>query len=210
MEEKKKIILEKAVELFFQYGIRSVSMDNISGELGISKKTLYQFFNDKQDLVRETMHYSIAGILDHFYEFESDTRNAIEKFLYHRRLLLEKMARSNNSIVFDLKKYYPSIYNDLRDFKRSRIYEAHLANLKQGVVEGLYRKEINAELLAKMVTAHQIYTFDPVNGVFTMEDYFKNDLLEQFITYHLNGICTPLGLEVLNRIRNYAQPDFIY
>lgn len=201
MEEKKKIIVEKAVELFSRYGIRSVSMDDISGELGFSKKTLYQFFRDKQELVSVAMQVSLSEITNHFCEFENDTRNAIEQFLCHRKLLLEKLARYNHSLAYDLKKYFPVIYNELKDYRKEQLYKAHLINLKQGMEEGLYRSDLNADMIAKMMTVHHIYTFDAINGFFTGEEVFNNDFLEQFITYHFNGICTPKGLEILSKLR---------
>lgn len=201
MEEKKKIIIEKAIELFSRYGIRSVSMDDISGELGFSKKTLYQFFRDKQELVSVTMQVSLSEITNHFCEFENDTRNAIEQFLCHRKLLLEKLARYNHSLAYDLKKYFPVIYNELKDYRKEQLYKAHLINLKQGMEEGLYRADLNADMIAKMMTVHHIYTFDAINGFFTGEEVFKNDFLEQFITYHFNGICTIKGMEILSKLR---------
>lgn len=201
MEEKKKIIVEKAIELFSRYGIRSVSMDDISGELGFSKKTLYQFFRDKQELVSVAMQVSLSEITNHFCEFENDTRNAIEQFLCHRKLLLEKLARYNHSLAYDLKKYFPVIYNELKDYRKEQLYKAHLINLKQGMEEGLYRPDLNPDMIAKMMTVHHIYTFDAINGFFTGEEVFNNDFLEQFITYHFNGICTIKGMEVLSKLR---------
>ncbi len=201
MEEKKKIIVEKAIELFSRYGIRSVSMDDISGELGFSKKTLYQFFRDKQELVSVAMQVSLSEITNHFCKFENDTRNAIEQFLCHRKLLLEKLARYNHSLAYDLKKYFPVIYNELKDYRKEQLYKAHLINLKQGMEEGLYRSDLNADMIAKMMTVHHIYTFDAINGFFTGEEVFNNDFLEQFITYHFNGICTIKGLEILSKLR---------
>lgn len=201
MEEKKKIIIDKAVEMFSRYGIRSVSMDDISGELGYSKKTLYQYFSDKQELVSKAMQFNIAEITNHFSDFKNDMRNAIEQFLCHRKLLLEKLSRYNQVLAFDLKKYFPSIYNDLKGFRREKLYKAHLANLLQGMEEGLYRPDLNAEMVAKMMTVHHIYTFDPVNGFFTGDEALKSDFLEQFITYHFNGICTSKGMEVLSKMQ---------
>lgn len=193
--------------MFSRYGIRSVSMDDISGELGFSKKTLYQFFNDKQELVSEAMHYSVAEITNHFCEFENDTRNAIEQFLCHRKLLLEKLSRYNHSIVFDLRKYFPSIFNEIKDFRKEQLYKAHMINLKQGVEEGLYRSDLNADMVAKMMTVHHIYTFDPINGFFSGDEVFTKDFLEQFITYHFNAICTPKGMEILKKLQTEGLMD---
>jgi len=200
MEEKKRIIVDKTIELFSRYGIRSVSMDDIAGELGFSKKTLYQYFRDKQELVLEAMRFSASEVTNHFCVFEHDQRNAIESFLCHRKLLLEKLSKYNHTLVYDLRKYFPAIFNELKDLRIDQLYQAHLMNLKQGMNEGLYRADLNAEMIAKMMTAHHIYTFDPINGFFTDEEVFKSKFLEQFITYHFFGICTPKGLEILARL----------
>ena len=201
MEEKKQIIIEKTLELFSRYGIRSVSMDDIAGELGFSKKTLYQYFRDKQDLVLEAMRFSASGITNHFCIFEQDPRNAIESFLCHRKLLLEKLSKFNHTLVYDLRKYFPAIYNELKDLRIDQLYHAHLINLEQGMEEGLYRPDLDPKMIAKFMTVHHIYTFDPINGFFTDEEVFKNKFLEQFITYHFMGICTPKGLEFLDKLQ---------
>lgn len=176
-------------------------MDDISGNLGLSKKTLYNYFKDKEELVCEAMRCNQDGIINHFCEFENDTRNAIEQFLWHRKLLLEKLSKYNPTVEFDLRKYFPALYNDLKDFRRTHIYKAHTTNLEQGISEGLYRADINVHMVATMMMVNHIYTFDPNNGYFSVDEVFKNDFLMQFIIYHFYGICTPKGIEVMLQLK---------
>ena len=146
MNEKRQEIVEKVRDLYHSYGIRSVTMDDVVREMGISKKTLYQYFKDKTELVNAVV--DCDSEMKHIEHDESikGASNAIEKMLGFYDFQMKMIRDYNPSMIFDLKKYYPKVHRKLVDIKRNRIYNEMLANLKQGKAEGLYRQEMDEEV----------------------------------------------------------------
>ncbi len=196
MDEKTKEIALKVKDLFKRYGIKSVTMDDVSHELGMSKKTLYEYFSDKSNLVHMVIECETHLREEHFAQNRQQSKNAIEEMLNIYRFYQETMKEHNPSFEYDLRKYYPDIYNSLQKIKRGKIMEAILSNIKKGKEEGLYRTDINETIVAKLYILRIESMMD--TDLFTLEERFSPDFWREMFFYHLYGILSKQGYEFLN------------
>jgi len=204
MEEKKSYIIKNVGHLYLKHGIRNITMDNIASEFGVSKKTLYQYFADKEDLVSQVVDYFLE-------DAEFDVRNpgegnAIDDILHIRSRVAYILKLYNNNIELELKRTYPSLYQKVYEAKRKRIFDNTNENLKKGIAEGLYRNNLEPSVVAKLVLGRTLFTMNPDYEVF--EEYEVNSLafFDSVLDYHMSAICTNNGLkyfkEQLNKIQN--------
>lgn len=195
MEDKEMI--GKISSLFHRYGIKSVTMDDVAHELSISKKTLYEHYSDKSHLVRAVIDHEFSCQEKKFRMLKKEPKNAMDEIfiIYRHHALMVK--EHHPSFEFDLKKYYPEIYADLKKDRRKKVMEASLENLKKGKKEGLYREDLNEELIAKlnMMRIECITESD----LFTTDELFSNEFSRQIFIYHLHGILSEKGMQYLEQ-----------
>ena len=190
-----KSILLKVRELYMKYGIKSITMDDVAKELGISKKTLYQFVTDKDDLVGKFVDNEINHRQDEICDCFKSGFNAIEE-LFEISIFMNKMIREQSPATeYDLRKYYPHHYQKMVEVRREGMYNYILLNLKKGKEEKLYREEMNEEVIAKLylARAENIY----FNELFTVEEFTSVRLFTELLNYHIRGIATEEGIIVL-------------
>lgn len=188
-------ILSKAKDLYLLYGIRSITMDMIALQLGISKKTIYHFFADKHELVDAVT----LRLLEHNTErCELDrTRsdNAIHEVFLAMDMAQEMFATMNPSLLFDLEKYHPSAYEKYVSFKNSYLYKLIKNNLELGVAQGLYREDIDVEIITRIRIETMMLPFSPV---FNATPKFKmTDVQNQLIEHFLFGIASLKGYDLI-------------
>lgn len=195
MNDELKNIMSKVRELYMKYGIKSITMDDVARELGISKKTLYQYVNDKNDLVGKFVDNEIDQRQKEICKCFRIGFNAIEELFEISMFMNDMIKKLNSATEYDLKKYYPSHYEKAINAKREGIYNYILVNLKKGINEGLYRKELNKEVIAK------VYLWRSENAhldeLFTVEEFTSKKLFIELLTYHIRGIATEEGIHVL-------------
>jgi AcrR family transcriptional regulator len=197
MNDELKNILLKVRGLYIKYGIKSITMDDVARELGISKKTLYQYVTDKEDLVGKFIDNEIAQRQEDICKCFRIGFNAIEELFEISMFMNKIMQRFNSTTEHDLKKYYPDYYEKTLKARREGIYNYILVNLKKGINEGLYRKELNKEVIAKLYlwrseNAH-------LDELFTVEEFTSIKLFIELLTYHVRGIATEKGILVLEK-----------
>jgi TetR/AcrR family transcriptional regulator, cholesterol catabolism regulator len=203
MNEELKNILEKVKVLYFRYGIKSVTMDDVARELGISKKTLYQYVVDKNDLVAKVMDLEIddnCGSLTHLF---NDSLNAIEQLFEAHRFINKAMKEYTPVSDYDLKKYYPDIYRKLHQVRRDQMYTRILENIKKGKAEGLYRADLNEEIIAKLHVSRFENVFD--TEIFSNEEKTSYRVFYEFFIYHIRGIANENGIKLLEKIQKEEQ-----
>jgi AcrR family transcriptional regulator len=150
MDEKFEKIINESAELFSRYGIRNLSMDDICREIGISKKTLYQYVENKADLVKATLA-NLMNDQSHKERWEAISQlNAIDQLLESSRLICDSMKRLPASATFELKKYYPAIFNEFFQLKKEKIFGAVAENIRKGIAEGFYRSDLDVETVARL------------------------------------------------------------
>jgi AcrR family transcriptional regulator len=197
MNEELKNILLKVRELYMKYGIKSITMDDVSRELGISKKTLYQYVTDKDDLVGKYIDNEIILRQEEIFKCFKIGFNAIEE-LFEISIFMNKLMRNQNTATeYDLKKYYPMHYQKTIKARREGIFNYILENLTKGINEGLYRKEMNKEVIAKLYLwrSENIH----IDELFTIEEFTSVKLFVELLTYHVRGIATEKGISVLEK-----------
>ncbi len=189
--------MEETSKLFIKYGIKSVSMDDISRHLGMSKKTLYQYFSDKKDLVLSVLKHHISDTNECFQRLAIDNGNAIDILVKVSQILIEKFGRINTSVTYDLQKYYPEAHRIMSDHKREHIIQNIIMNLNRGIKEGLYRSDLNTAVIAYfyMVRMDHVFMIDSDNEAF--KNVTMEEILKELFIYHIRGIANKKGLEYL-------------
>lgn len=188
-------ILNKAKELFFKLGVRSITMDDLSRELGISKKTLYQFVENKSDLVNKTLRLHFAEDQKKIAQACSDAENAIDEMIRIARESLKQFRSMHPSSIYDIQKYYPGGWKIINEFKSEFIHQCIQENIAKGKKEGMYRPSVGDDVIAKLYINAIDYLVSPQH--FPAIQYNFSDLYKEFITYHLFGIATEKGFQYL-------------
>lgn len=206
--ELRERILQEADQLFHAYGIRSVSMDDIARKLGISKKTIYQYYKDKDELVCVMVHEMLSHDIREFQLISERAKDAIEEMLLGAEQVKKMIRTVNPVVVFDLQKYHPQAWNIYRTFKEQHFLGALIRLLQRGVAEGYFRKEINIEVLAKMRVEQVQMGFDPT--LFPFDKYNVMEVQWEFFDHFIHGIVTLKGYSKLVQYRQaYYQNEKI-
>jgi hypothetical protein len=185
-------IIEKAGELFLNLGFKSVTMDEIANELGISKKTLYKYFSNKHSLVEATtltIHDSCFLAMD---TITNKGFNAIKENFETKKMFKEMFQNASSSPIYQLKKYYPKIHQKTMEKEMVLFSECLKKNIEKGIKEGFYRNDLNIDLITK-------FYFSLVFSIHenTIENYKIPKLEHEVLIYHTRAIATEKGLKEL-------------
>lgn len=206
MENKRRLILKDVEQLYLKYGIRSVTMDDVAKEFGISKKTLYQYFHDKADLVTQVIEYHLHN--RNFKMGAQENGNPIDQYFALRNHYIQFLKFFNTNLEFDLKKQYPKLYDKMHCAKRDSILDNTVLNIEEGMKQGLYRNNLEPLLIAKLQVGRIMFTLNPDNGVFTDAEVANIELFDKVMENYMHSICTEKGMkyynEQLNKVRNEA------
>ena len=199
---KEKILL-KATDLFLNLGFKSVTMDDLAKEMGISKKTIYSHYENKTKLVEETTMNLFSIISNGIDHIVSQRNNPIEELYEVKKFVMSHLKDEKTSPQYQLQKYYPKIYQTLRKKQFEVMHDCVVENIKRAIDVGFYRENLNIQFIAR------IY-FSSVNSLgnndlFPNSMFTKVELEYNFLEYHLRGIVTPKGRKILNKIINSNQ-----
>lgn len=190
-------ILPETLDLFLKYGIKSISMDDVSRTLGISKKSLYEFIDTKEDLIATVVNFHIQNDQKATQDILSESTNAVEGMIYTTRHVLKFMRKMSPSLLYDLKKYYPDIWKSIEVSHFNYIKQVIYTNLLRGQNEGLYRTGFNADIISQLYISKALTITN--TDIFPLDKYDRVNLFEELVNYHLYGIITAKGLDVLNK-----------
>lgn len=194
-------LIERVGKLFNRFGIKSVTMDDIARELGISKKTLYQYVDDKNTLVEKCLVYEMEYMEKCFIQRKpSKDKNAIEELFEVNRMLQKVIAEKNPSREYDLKKYYPELFKRFWKFRSETMQKAVMNNLLRGQQQGIYRKELKAEYIARFYVSRIDITL--ANEFILQPKEIKPDFFIEIFIYHIRGIASQEGLHYLEKNLN--------
>jgi TetR/AcrR family transcriptional regulator, cholesterol catabolism regulator len=196
MEIRERIITE-AFTLFIKYGVRGVTMDQLACELGISKRTLYENFEDKNTLLsegikhfRKIKHVEAMDVL-------KNCENVIES-LYFIGRHGEQFRKKVNPLFFeDIRKFYPEIHSKIADKSLDKEYPLMETMFRKGITEGVFKKELNPDLIAAFW--HQVMTIFMNEEMFHRERYTQKELLLNLIIPYLKGISTDKGQKLIEK-----------
>lgn len=195
--ETKDEILSRVVDLYLKYGIKSVTMEDVARELGISKKTLYQLVENKSELVEMAMEYEYDRTHLCFQEVISAGQNAIDELMQVSRLVTVHMRYNSAVLEYDLKKYYPEFFRRRIQKKREMMYNSVLENMKKGKEEGIYREELNEDVIARLHVQRMESMRD--NPSFAPPGLSTGKVFKEVFIYHIRGIANEKGIEFLKR-----------
>ena len=196
----KERILIKAHDLFMKYGIRSVTMDEIALQTGVSKKTIYQFFKDKDELVDAVAVEKINYSQECCNKDKGNAVNAIDEIFRTMQMMEEMFRNMNPAVMLDMQKHHPVAFLKFEKHKSEFVYNMVRENLIRGKEENLYREDINIDILSQYRVETMLLLFNPVfhfNGRFNLADIEK-----EIILHYLYGIASPKGYKL---IVNYQQ-----
>lgn len=189
-----KIVI-KVKALYQKYGIKSITMDDVARELGISKKTLYQYVKDKSDLVEKVLQIDLEERNEFIDNLAKRNLNAIDELFEINKHVNNILKQHNPSTFYDLKKYYPTLLNKVKCDKRKKMYDIFMNNIIKGKKENLYRKEINEEIIVKFYLDRMENTTN--SEVFSDKEIISSEVFYELFIYHIHGIANANGIKSL-------------
>ena len=198
-------ILEATRELFLKYGVRSVSMDDIATHLGMSKKTIYNFFKDKDELLSAFATSFVQRNKEAFDEATKMAGDAVDEIFCVMKHLRNMMQHMNPKLFFDLQKYHPQAWKQIRDFREKHVTEMIQKNLENGIRQGLYRPDINIVVLAKLRLEQIEMTMN--QNIFPMDKFNIAQVQLSLFEHFLYGICTLKGHKLVNKHKQIIEEE---
>lgn len=195
MDEKELQILDQVEGLFMQYGVKSLTMDDVARHLSISKKTLYQYVSNKNELVQKSLSRHIKKEVKDMESICSSAPNAVDELFAISKHVSAMLKNIHPSVMFDLQKYYPESYQVFEEYKMNYIYGCVTANLERGIKEGYYRDNLNIPIVGRIYVGRVDMLFDP--KLFPAGKFNIADVYLELIRYHIRGIASKKGIDYL-------------
>lgn len=195
----KEKIIKGAEELFMRYGVRSITMDEIARHLGVSKKTIYLYFSDKDEIVLSVAQSHLGTQQKQFDKIADESKNSVEELVRLSFFLKENMKGVNPAVLFDLQKYHPKAWSAWMEYKRNVIKDSVVRNLKQGIKEGYFRSDINPEILAVVRLETIQMGFD--DQVFPRDKFNLTQVQLHILEHFIHGLLTEKGKKLYNKYR---------
>ncbi|WP_461116791.1 TetR/AcrR family transcriptional regulator [Spirosoma jeollabukense] len=193
----KERILEETERLFWKYGVRSVTMEEIAKQLGISKKTIYQHFADKEQILYEVLQDKIGKHQSEMACAVVETTNPVEEIMNVLNMMQKNADQISPNLLIDIKRYYPQAFVLFRKFKEEHIMRSILENIQRGIDQGLYRADINPDILARLRVEQIELAFD--NDIFPTDQYTMHDIQYELMHHFIRGMLTDKGFTIYNQ-----------
>ncbi len=197
--EAKEEIVNGACELFMRYGVKSITMDDIARHLSISKKTIYQYFHDKDALVMDVANLEMNSQKCKWDNASKESKDVIEFFWRATEILKNDMSKMNPSLLFDLKKYHSSAWKAFQAHKKEHITKQVVEMLIEGTEQGYFRKDINIEIISRMRVEQIEMMFNP--EVYPSGEFNISEISTQIFEHFMYGISTIKGHHRLNELK---------
>lgn len=200
MIEKQLEIIEKSSLIFMRNGIKSVTMDDLAKHLGMSKKTIYKYFKDKNDLISKIMTAKVELDKMACENAKSNAENAIDELVLISKFVSEMFGEVHTSVFFDLQKYHRDAWDIMENHKTNYVKKQILDNIERGIKEGLYRIDLNKEVIA----AAYISTMDAIfeNKGQLLGNLNFSEVLTEVIRFQIRGMANEEGLNYLRKRLN--------
>jgi AcrR family transcriptional regulator len=196
-------ILKETGEMFFRHGIRTITMDDIAANLGISKKTIYLYYRDKGELVKSFTEGELRLQEKEMYEIRKNSSDAIEEMLGLMSHLGNFFNRVNPTVFYDLQKYHPQSWNSFKEFKEKVMIGYIEESLKKGIQQELFRRELKVKILARLRIEEVEMAFNP--AVYAPEKFRLSDVHLTLIDHFLHGIVTIKGYKLIERYKKVSK-----
>jgi TetR/AcrR family transcriptional regulator, cholesterol catabolism regulator len=193
-------LISKISNLFNKYGIKSITMDDIARELGISKKTLYQHFENKNDIINKVAQYEIKSEHDELAKLCTLHSNAIDQLLMISKHIISKLYNLNPSLTYSMNKYYPLIWENFLKQRKEYILTLLKQNFQTGMEQGIYLEDINIDI----ITVFRFFLLD-IKGFEIYKEGLNGDYDKMFnalFMFHIRGIANNKGIKYLEDLFN--------
>ena len=206
--EPKERVLQKAEELYMRYGIRSVSMDDIANSLGMSKKTLYQYFADKDELVDAVVDGHIKKIQGDCLHCRKSANDAIHEIFITMESIMEEFSNMNPMLLYDLEKFHFRSYNRFREHKDKFLLQVIRNNIEWGIRDELYRADLNVDVLSKYRIESMMIPFNV--SVFPPGKYNLAATSQMIIENFTYGLATMKGHKLIQKYNQQRNKNLIH
>jgi AcrR family transcriptional regulator len=188
-------IKQQAHDLFMQYGFRSVSMDDIANKLGMSKKTIYQFYADKDELITAVVSETIQENQNCCDQDRKIATDAVHEIFLAIEMVVEMFSTMNPSILFDMQKYHPQAFSKFLEHKNGYFYNVMRENIVRGIKEELFRPDVNIDLMARFRVESMMLTFNP--EFISKVKLSMAAIHEELMIQYLFGVASPKGYKLI-------------
>lgn len=188
-------ILNAAAEMFLTFGFKSVTMDDIAHSIGVSKKTIYANYSTKTKLVQATAEHIMQNIKNGIDEIRSRKLNPVIENFEIKRFVNQHLKGEKTSPHFQLKKYYPKIFEKLQSNQFEVLHNCVGENIERGIKAGYYRKNLNIQFITRIHFVCMMGIKD--KEIFPVEEFDEKKLMDDLLEYHLRATCTKEGLNIL-------------
>lgn len=195
MDEKRLEILERATAVYLKYGIRSVTMDDLAKELAISKKTIYKYFEDKNDLVKSIIELKVQMDQALCLNSVQQSENAIDDLINLSKLVIEHLNNVNPTVFYDLRKHYPDAWEVMTLHKWEFVLNQIRNNIQRGIDEGIFRQNLDVEVTARLYVGSTDMILS--GEVFPWPEFKFQRVFTEMIRFHLRGMANEKGLKYL-------------
>ncbi len=197
VDEKHEVILQGSLKTFMTLGMRSVTMDDMAKNLGMSKKTLYKYVSDKSDLLVQAMSYFQECEMSLITEICKRKLNAIDESFEISKVVLNHISDIHPSVMFDIEKYYPEVGVVFDDYKTDVVRNWVIDNLQRGKKEGLFRPDVNEEIISGLYILRMDDLFN--QEMFPKSRFATRDIYREIFNYHIRGIASEKGVKYLDK-----------
>lgn len=194
--------------MFMRFGIRSVSMDDIAVQLGMSKKTLYQYFADKDELVDAVLGDEVTQGQQDCIGCFSASKDAVEEIFLTMEHILEQFRNMNPMVLYDLQKFHHTSFQKFLKYKNEFLFEVIRKNMERGIKEELFRPEINVDVLSKFRIETMMLAFNM--DLFPPRKYNLAEVTREIIEHFLYGLSTLKGHKLILKYNEQRQKKLSY
>jgi len=189
-------IVEEAATLFRTYGIRAVTMDMLANQMGISKRTIYEVFSDKDELLRGVLTWMTLKQTEVMKKIFSESENVIEGIFKMMNIMRDHFRNMSPAFQMDIRKYHTDLMKKLEGNKEFPYLNTNNEILKRGIKEAVFRKDIDIDITNKCLL--EVARLSNDKGLFPPDEYPDKDVFRNFYINYLRGISTPKGLQLIN------------
>jgi len=198
-------ILDGSHELFFRYGLKSVTMDDIARHLGVSKKTIYQYFPEKNQIILSLMKTHLEKNKHDLEKISRGSKDAVEEMIGIMDFIGAMFLRINPIVFYDMQKYFPECWKNFKEFKENYMISMIQSNMNRGIKEGLFRKSLNVMVLSRMRIEQIEMAMNPL--IFSPDKYNLTEVQLAMLDHFLHGITTLKGHKLINKYRQVNEDE---
>lgn len=202
---KAERILEAASELFFRHGIKSITMDTIASHLGMSKRTIYDSYEDKHAIVKALIKHELLSQEKILEDIHRQSTNSIDELMGAMSCVRNIFEKINPTVFYDLQKFHPDAWKEFRVFKEQKIQSFIEENLKRGIRQELYRKDLNIKILAKFRIEQIEMGFN--HTIFPHNKFNMTEVQLVLLDHFLHGITTLKGHKMINKYKQVLEEE---